>query len=230
MDLQTLQTLVLGLQQRLIAVESRPIAEGTIEPTDKGNVTERRLDSLQKENERLRGEVNELRLLVTDLRGNMANAAVGDPSALDTPELRNLLLEVACLKAAIADLETQRKAETHFQAILEAEFGCGHMHIAGVGTTDITTEDAHIEIKRWGKFQEVLGQLQKYQAAQPRPRSCVYFFGPKPASKRMNMILELMISAGIEVYSFGVDDSVERHGYTEACMDPQEKKIGRAHV
>ena len=86
------------------------------------------------------------------------------------------------------------------------------MTISGVGTTDITTDDAHIEIKNWGRFQEVPGQLAKYQQAVKRPQSHVYFFGPEPPKQRYEQIHELMEAANIRMFSFDAEDEVREHG------------------
>ena len=131
-------------------------------------------------------------------------------------------LEIAALKEEIAALKAQNRDEVHYQELLEKELGGGHVTISGVGTTDITTADAHAEIKRWTRSHEVMGQLAKYQRAMPRPRSCVYFFGPKLSSKKTNDIVELMKGAGIEMYSIDVEGVVKRH---DAVMDVAQQKV-----
>jgi len=117
------------------------------------------------------------------------------------------------LQAVLRLVSTQpvQKKESYYQALLSAKLNAGHMRIEGVGITDITTDDAHIEIKHWGRFQEVPGQLAKYQQALPRSRSCVYFFGTEPPKKRYEQIVNLMEAANIEVFSFDVDDEVQEH-------------------
>lgn len=104
-----------------------------------------------------------------------------------------------------------RKKESYYQAMLSGKLNAGHMRIEGVGVTDITTPEAHIEIKAWARFQGVPGQLAKYQQAVKRDKVCVYFFGPEPSGERYEQILALMEVAGIEVFSFGPDDEVHEH-------------------
>lgn len=117
------------------------------------------------------------------------------------------------LQAVLSLVSTQpvQKKEAYYQALLSARLNAGHMLITGVGTTDITTADAHIEIKNWRRFQEVPGQLAKYQQAIPRSRSCVYFFGTEPPKDRYEQIINLMEAANIEVFSFDTSDEVQEH-------------------
>lgn len=130
------------------------------------------IEALKAENATLKTEIDSLRTSFEDIRATLRPA-----TATAVP-----------------------KTEKHFQAILSEKLGAAHMYIA-VGITDITTDDAHIEIKRWGRYQEVPGQLAKYHQAVPRPRRCVYFFGDEPGPERYGQILELMKDAGIEVFS-----------------------------
>jgi hypothetical protein len=85
--------------------------------------------------------------------------------------------------------------------------------------TDITTPEAHVEIKVWKRFQEVPGQLAKYHQAVRRDKLCVYFFGPEPSGERYAQVLALMEAADIEVYSFGPDDEVRKHESTQPGLD-----------
>jgi len=118
--------------------------------------------------------------------------------------------EMETLRHRIRDLE-KPKHESHYQSLLEKQLKGKHLHIKNVGTTDITTEDSHVEIKRWTRYHEVPGQLSKYNQACPRMRKCVYFFGPPPSSQKMQDILKLMTSQGIEMYSFDADDEIITH-------------------
>lgn len=119
------------------------------------------------------------------------------------------------LKARVAELEftvhPARKNEKHYQRILEKQFKAGHMHIQSVGYPDITTANAHIEVKRWRDYHQVQGQLAKYNHKEPRPRKCVYFFGPLPDKRRLQLISELMEEARIEMFSFDENDVPYRH-------------------
>jgi hypothetical protein len=101
---------------------------------------------------------------------------------------------------------SERK-EKFYQTILESNFEAGHMRISKVGETDITTDDAHIEIKRWKDHDKVIGQR-----AVKRDRLCAYFFGSRPDAAKVQMIYELLHGAGIEMFSFHADGTIEKHG------------------
>jgi hypothetical protein len=118
--------------------------------------------------------------------------------------------EIFQLRHRISNLE-KPKHEAHYQELLEKRLCGNHLHIQGVGTTDVSTPDAHVEVKRWNRYHEVPGQLDKYHRACPRPRRCVYFFGVPPSAARIHEVLNMMISHGIEMYSVGPDDEVISH-------------------
>lgn len=103
------------------------------------------------------------------------------------------------------------KKENHYQALLELKLGGKPLHIPNVGRTDVTTDEAHVEIKKWSRYVEVPGQLAKYQLAAPRRRRCVYFFGVTPSAGRFNDIYTLMTAHGIEMYSVDGDDEIIDH-------------------
>jgi hypothetical protein len=123
--------------------------------------------------------------------------------------------ELSAAKARIAELELvvhpKRKKEKYYQRILENRLGAKHLRVPGVGETDLTTDDSHIELKKWSDYDDVPGQLAKYNLIIPRPRRCGYFFGPLPGRKRIAFIEALMKSFGIEMYSFDADDDIHRH-------------------
>jgi len=139
-----------------------------------------------------------------------------------------LQTEVLHLRAAVADSGKVRKNEDYYQSLLSARMNAGHMSITGVGTTDITTADAHIEIKKWSGYHEVIGQLAKYNRAVKRPRLCVYFFGPEPRKERYEQILDLMTEANIEMYSFDASDEVKSHKRV-ANKSPPEIHVDEFH-
>jgi len=114
------------------------------------------------------------------------------------------------LRKRVKNLESP-KHESHYQKLLEIRFQGKHLHIEGVGTTDVTTSDAHNEVKNWRRYHEVPGQLAKYNHGSPRPRKCVYFFGNPPSSKKIEHILNLMTLQNIEMYSFDLDDEIVAH-------------------
>jgi hypothetical protein len=134
---------------------------------------------------------------------------------MSSEEIAVLRGEVSQLKARLAELEVAvnpaRKNEEHYQKVLESQLAATHLHIPGVGVTDLTTPDSHIEIKRFRDYHVVPGQLAKYNRVVPRPRKCVYFFGPLPKQQRLVFIADLMAESGIEMYIFDSDDVPYRH-------------------
>jgi hypothetical protein len=125
---------------------------------------------------------------------------------------------LAQVHGMLSKIALSAKHEGYYQRLLESKLGGTHLTIKGVGITDVTTEDAHVEIKRWRMADQVMGQLARYQLAVPRPRSCAYFFGARPSKEKVVAVEKLMSAAGIEMYSFGDDDGIIDH--TDDALDP----------
>ena len=79
----------------------------------------------------------------------------------------NLKLEIAFLK--------NKKNEQFYQEIMEKHFNAAHKTL-NIGITDITTDDAHYEIKRWSCWKEALAQLQLYNDEDPKEHIYACFF------------------------------------------------------
>jgi len=156
-------------------------------------------------------------------------------------EMAALKQETISLRAKVMALEDEnkrlrsaggrqpKKAERYYQNLLAAKLGFGHCPISRVGVTDITTPDTHIEIKNWRDYDDVPGQLQKYQKALKRPNQCVYFFGEEPGNERFGQIIELMKDANIEVFSFDSNDHIRKHDIVEPEPDHFDK-FAEAHI
>jgi len=93
--------------------------------------------------------------------------------------------------------------ERFYQRYLEKKYGASHMK--GVfGITDVETEDLIIEIKRWNRYKEALGQLLSYTCRLHRlnntapKEAIVYFFGDKP--KHVDNIIRLFKDNNISVF------------------------------
>jgi hypothetical protein len=69
-----------------------------------------------------------------------------------------------------------KKNEDFYQDILEKYFKATHKRLA-IGITDITTEDTHIEIKRWSCWREAFAQLILYNSHDPKEKLYACFFG-----------------------------------------------------
>ncbi len=65
--------------------------------------------------------------------------------------------------------------ESFYQKVVEEYLGKGHMKLKGC-ITDVTTDTAHAEIKRWNSFSQAIGQLQYYDLVAPRPELHAYMF------------------------------------------------------
>jgi uncharacterized coiled-coil protein SlyX len=121
--------------------------------------------------------------------------------------ISRLMTQVRALK------KSGEKQEDYYQDLLERRFSAGPMKIPDVGRTDITTPDQHIEIKKWGRYHEVPGQLAKYQQGCPRKGLAVYFFGTVPGQSRLRQVEALMRSANIAMYSIDEDDEIVEYPY-----------------
>jgi hypothetical protein len=113
-------------------------------------------------------------------------------------------------------------AEAHYQKIFED--ACGATHSRNTfGTTDITTEKAHIEIKSWPDYKAALGQLLFYNSSAPKMRLFVCFFGTRPEDERMTQIHAVFAQHHISLIYFpeGKDDQVHVHdtGSTTSLSD-----------
>jgi hypothetical protein len=96
----------------------------------------------------------------------------------------------------------KEKPEKHYQKLVEEMTGGQHLHIAGVGFTDVTTAEAHIEVKHWRNYHEIVGQLWKYNSACPRSKRVAYLFGDKPSGKRVEDVFSMLQAQGIEMFIF----------------------------
>lgn len=74
------------------------------------------------------------------------------------------------------------KLESYYQTIVERLLSCGHLHIKGAGITDITLDNAHVEIKNARRYHETAGQLLKYALVDAREFYVVILFGQHPVS------------------------------------------------
>ncbi len=122
-------------------------------------------------------------------------------------ELVAVRAEVEALQILFNDRKGQKK-ESYYQKFLERKLNAKRLYLPDVGITDLTTSDAHIEIKNWDRYQQVPGQLATYQQAAHRARSVVYFFGAMPRFTRVQQIRRLMKRHQIEMLSIDVDDHI----------------------
>ncbi|KXS14528.1 hypothetical protein M427DRAFT_44954 [Gonapodya prolifera JEL478] len=102
---------------------------------------------------------------------------------------------------------SERKKELHYQRRLEQELGGSHKKTIA-GTTDVTTETMHCEIKNWNQWYYAIGQLYRYNLADPRDELRVYLFGEMPKGERLKNAKKLFHKAGIAVYYFDEEEDI----------------------
>ncbi|KAJ3035221.1 hypothetical protein HDV00_004129, partial [Rhizophlyctis rosea] len=138
-----------------------------------------------------------------DTETSSRNRLVADDAATIRNVLRQQGLLIASLQAEILEIRGVYKDESYFQDLLAKRVGVadlkskGNLTIPGVGTTDVTTPEAHYEIKRWSKYDIVPGQLGKYQLKVRRSKSIACFFGRMPTAERLEIILRLMFGVAV---------------------------------
>jgi hypothetical protein len=208
MDARTMERSLLDLNARITELNRRVL--DLEDQNDSMKVSSEllaaRVQTLESENRALRD--------VPLIQAPAETAEETSQSGLAT-DVAALKLALAAVRAEVAQNRAAKRDEKYYQRLLERELGSGHLHIAGVGTTDITTPEAHVEIKRWSDADKVIGQLAKYNNALPRQRNCAYFFGPKPCTKRVGDIFNILRAAGIEMYHIDEFDVIHRHELTE---------------
>ncbi len=147
---------------------------------------------------------------------------------LEIAELRrindanNKLIQHQAAEIRLLRTSTSKK-ESYYQQLLEKKLNGKRLYIAGVGITDITTPDMHVEIKRWSRYHEVPGQLAKYQQGCRRTKSAVYFFGTIPSLGRQQQIAALMAASRINMYSIDAADEITEHIVTAARAKSKAK-------
>src|SRR3954466_5423410 len=72
------------------------------------------------------------------------------------------------------------KRESYYQTLLENLLNSEHHYLGGAGITDLTLNNAHVEIKEGRKYNQTCGQLLKYHLARPRKYLVAVLFGPLP--------------------------------------------------
>lgn len=105
------------------------------------------------------------------------------------------------------EISKHKKPEKYYQLILEKLTSGKHKQLQ-CGITDITTENAHIEIKSWCAWKSALGQLICYDFDDPKEHLYVYLFGEKPHYSKQEYIFNLFKEMRIEPFEL-VDNNKE---------------------
>lgn len=114
--------------------------------------------------------------------------------------IKKLTEEVNELKIKLTMMTANKKNEEFYQMIVEKHLGGTHKRLE-CGITDITTSNIHAEVKCWDRFNDVYGQLIRYNNEDPKDRLQVYMFGTT-TKKIMKHAVAAMKSVNFEVYTF----------------------------
>ena len=110
--------------------------------------------------------------------------------------------------------------EKFFQKVLESIYGGSHMKFDG-GESDITTNEAHVEIKRWTCWKEIEGQLSAYNYFSNRDKLIACCFGPYQDYHK-NIAYQVLTSKGIAVFDCQFCEKTRIFTYTN--MTTNEKR------
>lgn len=97
---------------------------------------------------------------------------------------KTVIEEIKCLEIK-ATMLREKYDEIFYQKVVEAHLGRSHCRMTCC-ITDITTEVAHVEIKRWGRFIECIGQLVYYNVLDPKPELHAYMFDESCGTVKIN--------------------------------------------
>jgi hypothetical protein len=117
--------------------------------------------------------------------------------------LKELVSDVSNLQKQIDEINNKlipHKGEKFYQKHLEKILGATHQRTKH-GITDITTEDAIYEIKKWINYKQCFGQLKSYSIGNSNKKLCAVFFG-EIKEERKKGIVDLFTENNIEVYEF----------------------------
>jgi hypothetical protein len=125
------------------------------------------------------------------------------------------------LKDRIKHLEVQntmlknksKRTEAFYQPVVEKYLGGGHKNLR-FGVTDVTTDDAHAEIKNWECMHEAVGQLLLYNFLDPKKELHIYLFGTNISFQKLQLMIRFYKSINFVVHTFSETDegiSIYRH-------------------
>lgn len=143
--------------------------------------------------------------------------------------IKKLEKENDILRMKLVKLQA-KKNEDFYQDILEKHFNATHKKLP-IGITDITTEDTHIEIKRWSCWREAFAQLILYNSHDPKEKLHACFFGEytQPAKdlaisslKQQNITCFELTQTPDAIYMTNLEDNAQEvvwtiEGHTKSC-------------
>lgn len=106
------------------------------------------------------------------------------------------------------------RCEDFYQAILERHLGGAHKTLP-LGTTDISTDVLHAEIKVWDCYKEGVGQLITYQLLDPKDELHLYLFGKAYTRNYARLMAQAYAFVNIQLFSLHLDEE----GTYVVCKD-----------
>ena len=97
------------------------------------------------------------------------------------------------------------QTEDFYQLNLENHYKCSHVKCF-YGVTDITTDDSHIEIKRWSIWKSAFGQLLAYQMTLKRTHLKLYLFGRRPRISVVEQMVKHLNTFGVTLFHLDYDE------------------------
>lgn len=70
-----------------------------------------------------------------------------------------------------------KRTEEFYQVVVENWLQSSHVQL-GIGVSDVTTEDTHVEIKDWKSWKHAAGQLRAYHNDSPKENLFLCLYGP----------------------------------------------------
>jgi regulator of replication initiation timing len=123
----------------------------------------------------------------------------------DKVSINKLVKENEKLKAQLHQLQA-RKKECFYQNILEKHFKATHKKLP-IGITDITTDDTHVEIKRWNCWRDAFAQLILYNSHDPKEKLYACFFGEYTQSAK-NLAIQSLKQQNITCFELMQTDNI----------------------
>lgn len=111
-----------------------------------------------------------------------------------------------------------KKSEEFYQKLLGDHLKGTHLKMKG-GTTDITTDSFHAEIKEWINWKYALGQIIAYNTEVPRDELRIYLFGKVPKKDLKAHIIDMCLAQ--EVVPYEIDATTDRLMITDLATDEE---------
>jgi hypothetical protein len=121
-----------------------------------------------------------------------------------TDAIKDFIMTNRIYNHVLQDKLKDSRPETFYQSVVERYLRGTHKRLESGYITDISTEDTHVEIKKWKNFRESIGQLLSYNAEDHKPYLQVYLFGTK-TNKIKEVATRIFKSLDIKMFTFDID-------------------------